>query len=494
MIILTEQNSGKEFVIEAYNRKQLLDMLKSGPALISFKKVTNDRYRLLFGTRDLSRIPGDKHPTGQGLPFDPAAKDLIPIFDLVKGEWRSFKVRRVRKAAQKTDAFLRRLLQSKKIQDRLRRRKFKKDSGAPNDSAMGEGVSYGEYQTLIAEADVVIEAVEIPTFLEDNINFSLNEYHNAWLIRSTEWLKRNKYCLPDVAERALKKFSTEDSAFAECAKKVLRGEDGYDPDLNEEVKKFLRDIDMTAITYFPEPSSMSTLTVGLLRVVESMTSIPVFPKSWENEPEPEHKPMVSFKEMAAGPIGDGASSAVDPDTFKRVVRTSLVIINSDLARGVKPIDLGNTKGGRTYIIGTDFGGIVIASDSADSFIDMMDDHNSVTFVSKYFTEDDHKVTDSPVVSIQNPYTRKDKAGQGIAFDIYKAVGREYDVMADNTQSKEGRFLWAKLVRDKAFPYIYVYNELADEVEEEIAGNLDRFRELMAEGDAEIRFIGSIRKI
>lgn len=125
MIILEE--NGKEYLLEAnYSRRQLLDMLSKDTVVISFRKVSNERDRILYGTRDLERIPKKFHPNGTGRKSnDP---DLIPIFDLVKKGWRSFYVKNVSKAEPKKLGFLTRF---------LRRRKYTKDKAPVSESFQG---------------------------------------------------------------------------------------------------------------------------------------------------------------------------------------------------------------------------------------------------------------------------------------------------------------------------------------------------------------------
>jgi hypothetical protein len=113
MIIITESN-GEQYLIEAFNREQLLDMLRKDTVVVSFRKRTNDRQRLMYCTRDLKRIPRNKHPSGVGMPYDPVEKGLIPVFDLIKKDWRSFAIDNVTDAQARTLGWLTRFLQRKK--------------------------------------------------------------------------------------------------------------------------------------------------------------------------------------------------------------------------------------------------------------------------------------------------------------------------------------------------------------------------------------------
>lgn len=65
----------------------LIEMLKNGPMSIVFTKVDGTQ-RLMNCTKNMSLVPGDKHPKGDG---KPTPANIIKVFDVDINEWRSFK-------------------------------------------------------------------------------------------------------------------------------------------------------------------------------------------------------------------------------------------------------------------------------------------------------------------------------------------------------------------------------------------------------------------
>ena len=76
------------------NRQTILDRLRTGPTTIVFEKADGS-IRTMTGTLQESLLP----PRG---PVDPNAQprsvqeNLIPIFDLESGSWKSFRLDRLR--------------------------------------------------------------------------------------------------------------------------------------------------------------------------------------------------------------------------------------------------------------------------------------------------------------------------------------------------------------------------------------------------------------
>lgn len=112
MILLEDLDLDEQFLIENVSRQEVLDMLKDQTVVVSFRKKSNNRQRLMYCTRDLNKIPRDKWPVGGG----PAERDPnhIRVFDLVKKEWRSFRLERVKTAEPHRLGWLTRLLQRRK--------------------------------------------------------------------------------------------------------------------------------------------------------------------------------------------------------------------------------------------------------------------------------------------------------------------------------------------------------------------------------------------
>lgn len=494
MLLLTDSETGQEFVLEAYSRRDLMDMLKDQPVLISFRKVTNDRYRLIFGTRDLSRIPKEDHPTGQGLPFDPIKAGVIPIYDLVKKAWRSFKIKMVRRAEPKTVEFLRRLLQSRKALDRIRLSKYKKDSANP----IGEGY----------DATPVLEMVELPSILELGCMLPLNESDDKWIDRTTAWLNRHMDDATDAARRAREFLSAELSHIAGLPSKlatqgkflqdyVKSAATGRTPteaerSLAKEVTgEFLRYIGLSAIALMPSPPGFSLALLVLLRALQSITSIPVFPKSW-TEKKADTKKRLTFSEMAAGAVGGGSEGNVSEKEFHtstvNVYRSAMNAVSD----GVRPVNYGKVKGFTLYGVEA-YGRHHIFATSED-WSAIAQGTESIIF-SAYLAPEDHlDMFSSPVYNMWLPHIKPTMQRKGLVADFYSILNREFIIAADNVQSKQARFLWAKLVREKKFRFVYVFNEISEEIVDEISGNETAFLEYMEDGDEDIRFIASFRTL
>ena len=562
MLIIEEVETGTEYILENYTRGDLLKMLKDQPVLVSFKKATNNRYRLLFGTRDISRVPPGDHPTGAGLRFNPEEKDIIPIYDLVKKAWRSFKVRNVRRAEPKTDMFLRNLLKSKKVGDRLKLKKYRKDTATPNDQNMRDyrdmasdiGVESpppaeeitGEDKTMwdkmtdawksFKNGDMkggafsravsafknflgmkkestthTITAYEIPVLFEGNMKQELME-GAAW-DRLYAWGERNYEKLVNAAEMIMAFLRGEMGKFKKAApklkdhaeflvnfiKKVVMGRPVSDEDKTlalDVFKEFMRYVGLGIVFLLPTTPPGSVAIVYFLKWIQDKTGLPVFPKSWEEEPVDTRKRLgfkEALQEMAAGAVGGGASTKNNPMIFRQNAQQALGRVNNSMSSGMSLKRLGKTSGGIAYYIGNSWSGDVIVSTHTGPEHEVTDDLDAITFVARLYGEEHVEINAMESMSVQHPFVKPDLAGRGIAAEVYGLLGREFNIVADNTQSKEGRFLWAKMVRDKTFRFVYVYNEAVEEIEEEISGDLNRFRELMAQADDELRFVGTAIK-
>ena len=74
----------------------LKEALHTRVVKVKFTKVNGD-IREMICTQDFSKIPADKHPKEKPLvegeePKPVKVSDTIRVFDLEKGEWRSFKL------------------------------------------------------------------------------------------------------------------------------------------------------------------------------------------------------------------------------------------------------------------------------------------------------------------------------------------------------------------------------------------------------------------
>jgi hypothetical protein len=517
MLIIEEVETGTEYVLENYTRSDLLKMLKDQPVLVSFKKATNNRYRLLFGTRDISRVPPSDHPTGAGLRFNPEEKDIIPIYDLVKKAWRSFKVRNVRRAEPKTDIFLRRLLKSKKMGDRLRRRKYERDTANPDDKEgreerrNRERIRDGDEGFGVPQESAQITAYEVPVLFEGYMKQDLME-GAAW-DRLYAWGERNYEKLVNAAEMIMAFLRGEMGKFKKAApklkdhgeflvnfiKNVVMGRPVSDEDKAlalDVFKEFMRYVGLGIVFLLPTTPPGSVAIVYFLKWIQDKTGLPVFPKSWEEEPVDTRKRLgfkEALQEMAAGAVGGGASTKNNPTIFRQNAQQAIGRVNNSMSSGMKLKRLGKTSGGIAYYIGNSWSGDVIVSTHTGPDYEVTDDLDAVTFVARLYGEEHIEINAMETMSVQHPFVKPELAGRGVAAEVYALLAREFNIVADNTQSKEGRFLWAKMVRDKSFRFVYVYNEAVEEIEEEISGDLNRFRELMAQGDDETRFIGTSMK-
>ena len=85
--------------LKSYTRENFLDALSKRTCNVIFTKADSSA-RQMQCTRNFDMIPKDRHPK----PKDPSAEDYKPIkenleivrvFDLEEGEWRSFRVESV---------------------------------------------------------------------------------------------------------------------------------------------------------------------------------------------------------------------------------------------------------------------------------------------------------------------------------------------------------------------------------------------------------------
>jgi hypothetical protein len=69
--------------------------LSLGICKILFKKETNGRYRAIFGTLNKDMIPGKYQKTLIDTLKSRENSNLVPIFDIKSGEWKSFYIKNV---------------------------------------------------------------------------------------------------------------------------------------------------------------------------------------------------------------------------------------------------------------------------------------------------------------------------------------------------------------------------------------------------------------
>jgi len=117
---LVEQNTDDPIELIMEVRSMSIDDFKRdlrGVIVVNFIKKSNGRQRFLICTRNpdiIERVGmGDKLP-GPGGPGWRGPETVIPVFDLVKNDWRSFDVKTVRNVEKRELDSLRRLSKNKK--------------------------------------------------------------------------------------------------------------------------------------------------------------------------------------------------------------------------------------------------------------------------------------------------------------------------------------------------------------------------------------------
>lgn len=79
------------------NRSVLLDSLSKGICKVVFRKVTNGQYRSMYCTLETKSLARNSK---RYLPriFKPLQEDdldILPVFDIIKRDWRSFRIQTV---------------------------------------------------------------------------------------------------------------------------------------------------------------------------------------------------------------------------------------------------------------------------------------------------------------------------------------------------------------------------------------------------------------
>ena len=77
------------------NRKALLEYLSQGFCKIQFRKATNGRFRSVFGTLNMKNIPAKYTKSVEKTIKGTDDPDLLPVFDMVAGDWKSFYISNV---------------------------------------------------------------------------------------------------------------------------------------------------------------------------------------------------------------------------------------------------------------------------------------------------------------------------------------------------------------------------------------------------------------
>lgn len=75
------------------NRSSLLKLLSTKPVLkITFKKSTTNSIRVMLCTLSSTEIPSNHQKALASVFTDTSNPDILPVWDIVKGGWRSFRI------------------------------------------------------------------------------------------------------------------------------------------------------------------------------------------------------------------------------------------------------------------------------------------------------------------------------------------------------------------------------------------------------------------
>ena len=83
--------------IKRINREVVLKSLLKGTCKVVFRKVTDGRFRAMYCTLDRKTLPNNtaryiRNITNPSLQED---LDLVPVYDIIKRDWRSFRLQNV---------------------------------------------------------------------------------------------------------------------------------------------------------------------------------------------------------------------------------------------------------------------------------------------------------------------------------------------------------------------------------------------------------------
>jgi hypothetical protein len=79
------------------NRDTTLKYLSEGVCKIYFKKVTDGRFRSLYCSLRMNLLPRSQRKYVETIfsPFNKKDIDIIPVYDIVSGDWKSFRLSNV---------------------------------------------------------------------------------------------------------------------------------------------------------------------------------------------------------------------------------------------------------------------------------------------------------------------------------------------------------------------------------------------------------------
>lgn len=79
------------------NRNIIIESLLKGTCKVVFRKVTDGRFRAMYCTLKEEKLPNDtsKYIRRIKSPSQEDDIDLLPVYDIIKRDWRSFRIQNI---------------------------------------------------------------------------------------------------------------------------------------------------------------------------------------------------------------------------------------------------------------------------------------------------------------------------------------------------------------------------------------------------------------
>jgi hypothetical protein len=83
--------------IKRINREVVVKSLLKGTCKVVFRKVTDGRFRAMYCTLDRKSLPNNtgRYIKNIMMPSSEEDLDLVPVYDIIKRDWRSFRLQNV---------------------------------------------------------------------------------------------------------------------------------------------------------------------------------------------------------------------------------------------------------------------------------------------------------------------------------------------------------------------------------------------------------------
>lgn len=83
--------------ITRVNREVVVKSLLKGTCKVVFRKVTDGRFRAMYCTLDRKSLPNNtgRYIKNIMMPSSEEDLDLVPVYDIIKRDWRSFRLQNV---------------------------------------------------------------------------------------------------------------------------------------------------------------------------------------------------------------------------------------------------------------------------------------------------------------------------------------------------------------------------------------------------------------